>query len=206
MKIYDVSLKLHAGMPVYPRNAPFAMRKVAKATAATTNLSEISMGVHSGTHVDSQRHVKTGAAGKWQLEKLFGRCIVVDCDPVQFGRGIERAHLAGKKIKRGEIVLLKTGNSKRGFGKFYSDFVYLAQSGAQCLKEKGAKAVGIDSIAIQKFHSGNQLVHRALLLSGIPVIEGLDLKGVPAGEYEFFCLPLKMESDGLPARAILVKR
>ena len=71
--------------------------------------------------------------------------------------------------------------------------------------EKGAKAVGIDSIAVQKYHAGNQRVHGKLLLSGVPVIEGLNLKGVPAGEYGFFCLPLKLECDGLPARAILVR-
>jgi len=47
----------------------------------------------------------------------------------------------------------------------------------------------------------------ARILLAIPVIiEGLDLREVPAGDYELICLPLKIISDtgdGAPARAIL---
>ncbi|VVC02018.1 Kynurenine formamidase [uncultured archaeon] len=193
-------------MPVYPRNAPFSMRRVARASERATNLSEMTTGTHNGTHVDTQLHVKNGAKGEWNLQKLVGKCAVLDCTGVAFGKGVEAGDLEGKKFAKGGIVLLKTRNSGRGFEKFRQDYVYLSPSGADFLKKAGASAVGIDSVAVQKFHSGNQLVHRSLLLAGIPVIEGLDLKGVPAGRYEFFCLPLKMEGDGLPARAILVKR
>jgi arylformamidase len=39
------------------------------------------------------------------------------------------------------------------------------------------------------------------------VIEGLDLGAVEPGEYELYCLPLKLVgSDGAPARTILVRR
>ena len=46
--------------------------------------------------------------------------------------------------------------------------------------------------------------HRALLRSGVVVLEGLDLGGVPPGTYELVCLPLRiMGGDGAPARAVL---
>jgi len=38
------------------------------------------------------------------------------------------------------------------------------------------------------------------------IVEGLDLSAPPAGEYQFVCLPLRIEGcDGAPARAVLIK-
>ncbi len=37
------------------------------------------------------------------------------------------------------------------------------------------------------------------------VVEGLNLAGVPPGEYTLVCLPLKLKgADGAPARAVLL--
>jgi arylformamidase len=48
-------------------------------------------------------------------------------------------------------------------------------------------------------------VHRVLLGAGVVVVEGLDLRAVPPGDYELYCLPLKLVgSDGAPARAVLI--
>jgi kynurenine formamidase len=47
---------------------------------------------------------------------------------------------------------------------------------------------------------------KTLLASGVVIVEGLNLGGVGAGEYELICLPLRIEGgagDGAPARAIL---
>lgn len=37
------------------------------------------------------------------------------------------------------------------------------------------------------------------------LFEGLDLNGVPEGEYLFMGLPINLECDGAPARVILIK-
>jgi arylformamidase len=48
-------------------------------------------------------------------------------------------------------------------------------------------------------------VHRVLLEAATVIVEGLDLSDVHAGEYDLWCLPLKLVgSDGAPARAVLV--
>ena len=49
-------------------------------------------------------------------------------------------------------------------------------------------------------------VHRLLLKAGITIVEALDLEDVPAGNYGLICLPLKVEADGAPVRAVLVDR
>jgi arylformamidase len=44
------------------------------------------------------------------------------------------------------------------------------------------------------------------LSQNVIILEGLDLRGVPAGDYELICLPLKIADgtgDGAPARAVL---
>jgi len=45
-----------------------------------------------------------------------------------------------------------------------------------------------------------------LLEKEMVIIEGVDLRQVPAGEYEIICLPIKYvggKGDGAPARTIL---
>ena len=38
----------------------------------------------------------------------------------------------------------------------------------------------------------------------VVIVEGLDLRAVPPGDYELLCLPLKIkDSDGGPARVVL---
>jgi arylformamidase len=68
------------------------------------------------------------------------------------------------------------------------------------------KLVGIDYLSVEKFGSEDFATHVTLLEKEIVIVEGLDLREVPAGDYEIICLPLKLVSetgDGAPARTIL---
>ena len=54
---------------------------------------------------------------------------------------------------------------------------------------------------------GDEEVHRILLGAEVAVLEGLDLRGAPAGEYILCALPVKLGgSDGAPVRAVLFER
>jgi len=106
-----------------------------------------------------------------------------------------------------ERVLLKTRNS--GYltqdPQFHPDYTFLAPDGAEYLVSLGVKLVGIDYLSIEQFHSGHHRTHRALLERDVVIVEGLDFSAVSAGEYEFRCLPLRLEGcDGAPARAVLI--
>ena len=51
---------------------------------------------------------------------------------------------------------------------------------------------------------GGEGVHRILLGAEVAVLEGLDLRGAPAGAYILCALPVKLGgSDGAPVRAVL---
>jgi arylformamidase len=47
-------------------------------------------------------------------------------------------------------------------------------------------------------------LHKILLDAGVILLEGINLFGVEAREYELICMPLKLTgAEGAPARAVL---
>lgn len=79
------------------------------------------------------------------------------------------------------------------------------RSGADFLVERGVRLVGIDYLSIAPFRQG-QATHEVLLGAGAVILEGLDLSGVSQGEYQLYCLPLKIGGvEGAPVRAILIR-
>ena len=68
----------------------------------------------------------------------------------------------------------------------------------------GIRLVGIDYLSIEKYKSERHLTHFALLTKNIVVLEGLNLSGVPAGNYTLCALPLNLQdAEGGPTRVIL---
>jgi arylformamidase len=64
--------------------------------------------------------------------------------------------------------------------------------------------VGIDYLSIEHHENPGSPVHHLLLKAGVLVAEGVHLLEIPPGEYEIFCLPLKIKgADGAPARILL---
>lgn len=208
MKIYDITVPISENVPIYPGD-PKVEVKICKSLAVgdSANVSEISLGVHTATHVDAPNHFIDGArrVDELDLEKLTGRCRVVEIEKSVMA--IEPTHLGN--IVNVERVLFKTRNSafwsdtENGFRR---DFTYVTVEAARILAEKGIKLVGIDYLSIEKSGSPGHPVHITLLEKEIVILEGLDLREVPAGDYELICLPLKYiggAGDGSPARTTL---
>jgi arylformamidase len=67
--------------------------------------------------------------------------------------------------------------------------------------------VGIDFLSADEFGAPAPRTHRILLGKGIPIVEGLALETVSAGDYDLIVLPMKVAGhEGAPARAVLRKR
>src|SRR5205823_1076042 len=67
--------------------------------------------------------------------------------------------------------------------------------------------VGVDYISAEQFGAPAPRTHQILLGHGIPIVEGLDLRTVQAGDYDLIVLPLKVAGhEAAPARAIVRKR
>jgi arylformamidase len=205
MKLIDVSVPLDARLPTYPHNTPFTLEPIKRlARGDSSNVSTLHLSAHTGTHVDAPRHFFDDGPGTeaLPLELLIGRARVID---VSSRAGIAAEDLAAHDLSDDIRVLIKTQNSRLwGSPEFHEDYVGVLESGAKHLVEHGIKVVGVDYLSVEKFHNPGAPAHHTLLGAGTIVIEGLDLRGVDAGIYEMFCLPLRVVgSDGAPARVVL---
>lgn len=203
VKFYDVSLPIKEGMIVYPGNPEPMIRRYSSIPQNKVNESLITLGSHTGTHVDSKLHIQKDADGVEviPLESLYGKCKVLDLTHVK--SEIHRGNLEGYKIQEGDIILLKTKNSKRGYEEFRKDYVHVKLDAAEYLVEAGVKTLGCDYLSVKKF-GGDDEVHQ-VLINNLTLVEGLNLAEVPEGEYIFIGLPLRISCDGSPARVILVE-
>ena len=108
-----------------------------------------------------------------------------------------------------ERVIFKTKNSAfwaTPEDGFRSDFSYLVPATAKLLVDHGIVLVGIDYLSIEKSGSPGHPVHITLLEKEVVILEGVDLREVPPGDYDLICMPLKYDGatgDGSPARTFL---
>jgi len=206
-RIYDISVPIRSGGLVYPGNPEIDISlQQAVAKGAGANVSTIRFGSHTGTHADAARHFFDDGqtVDRIPLERLIGPALLLSfSDDV---RSVGAADLRAHDIKGQTRLLLRTRNSAFLSQKdFVKDYTYLAPDGAQYLVDQGVELVGIDYLSIEQFHSGHHLTHRTLLERSVVIVEGLDLSVPPPGQYQFICLPLRIEGcDGAPARAVLI--
>jgi arylformamidase len=197
MRIFDVSVPIRPGMITYPGD-PTVMLERANAIAdgALANVSRLSFGVHTGTHVDAPVHFIDGAASTEELPlgALLGRVRVIAAESLTANEL--------RMLELPERIVFKTSNSELwARSEFTDDFLSLDGDAAQVLVDRGVRVVGIDYLSI-----GDEHAHRTLLVAGVVAIEGLDLRGVEPGDYELVCAPLKLVgSDGAPARVFLIQ-
>src|SRR5262245_7795270 len=204
----DISVTLRSGMVHWPDNPPVKIERMLDMDkGAVCNVSTLSLGAHTGTHMDAPLHFIRDGVGLdvMPLDATIGRARVIE---IRAEESIMPAELKPYRIRRGERVLFKTRNSARVWktDEFDENFVYISKEAAENLAELGVRTVGVDYLSVGGFRRDGVETHRALLGAGIWIIEGLNLSGVKPGKYELLCLPLKvLGGDGAPARAILKK-
>ena len=202
----DISIPIVSGMISWPGNPPVEVKRIRDQNNGDhATVSRLSMGAHTGTHMDSPLHFIADEAGmeSLPLEATLGVCRVIE---VEDEDAISRESLELHSIRRGERILLKTRNSKSRWWEkpFDEHFVYISAEAAQYLASLGIMTIGVDYLSVGGFHHDGVATHRALLEAGIWIIEGLNLTKVEPGYYDLYCLPLKIDGgDGAPARAVL---
>ena len=203
MALHDVSIPIRPGMVIYHDNPGVEIElDSAISRGATANVSRITMGAHTGSHVDGPSHFYDGRAGadSLPLEAMVGPTTVVELAGIGEGP-VDASALEGAGVREGvERLLLKTPNSELWSREEFSrDFARLDGSGAEWILDRGIRLIGIDYLSI-----GDPDAHLALLGAGVVALEGLNLRAIAPGEYELLCLPLRLiGTDGAPARVVL---
>lgn len=204
----DVSVPVRDGMVHWPGDPPVEIGlRLSIAAGDAANLTKLSVSAHTGTHMDAPRHFIDDGAGidSMPLEATVGpaRLIEIEDPAVVTADELERHGLDGV-----ERLLLRTRNSARRWWEedFDGGFVHIEPEAAKLIADAGVLAVGVDYLSVGGMKSGAE-THRVLLGAGVWIIEGLDLTGVGAGDYELVCLPVRLVgADGAPARALLRAR
>jgi arylformamidase len=202
LKIYDISIPIQEEMTVYPGNPKPKISQYSSIPTNITNESLICLGSHTGSHVDSKRHIQNSPEGTatLPLNSLYGKAKVFDLTNIE--NEIHQKDLEKYKIEKDDIILLKTKNSQK-YDQFTSDFVHIKMDAAKHLVNLGVKTLGFDYLSVKKYGADDD-VH-SLLINNLTLFEGLNLVDISEGEYIFAGLPLRLDCDGAPARVILIE-
>jgi arylformamidase len=211
MRIYDITVPINEReTPVYPGDPGIEIKQWASLSAGdAANVTLLNMGGHTATHIDAPAHFIEGGAriDSLPLDAMIGRARVVEISKDVLA--IDAEELGRHDLAGVTRLIFKTRNSdfwaEQGRN-FREDFTYIEPDAARLLADNGVRLVGIDYLSVEKFRSEGFETHLTLLSRDVVIVEGLNLKGIPAGDYELICLPLKVASgtgDGAPARAVL---
>jgi arylformamidase len=201
--IRDISPPVSADTEVFPGDTPFSSRRVLSLEdGGSCNVTTIETTVHVGAHVDGPLHFSgDGAdAADVDLGSYLGPCRVIH---VPTAGAVSRADLAARDLLGVERLLVRT-RSEGGPARFERDTAWLGTDAAGWAGAAGLKLVGIDTFSVDPQDSKDLPSHHALLAAGVRILEGIDLEGVPEGDYELIALPLRLVGvDSSPVRAVL---
>jgi arylformamidase len=208
-RLVDVSVSISPDLPTWPGDPPVVVEPAKRIAAGdAANVSLLSMGSHTGTHVDPPSHFLEGGGTVEELEPdvLMGPAWVADL-PGRTGE-IGATELEAAGVPAGtERLLMKTSNSGSlvAGATVRDEFACLSAEAARWVVERGFRLVGVDYLSVERADAPKEHpVHRILLEAGVVIVEGLDLSEAPPGPCELLCLPLRLAGgDGAPARVFL---
>jgi kynurenine formamidase len=198
-----------ARIPSFPQPR---IRRIKSLPEAVSNLTELCMVAHHGTHVDAPIHYISDGPSMDQvpLERLYGQGVVwrIDVGP----NGVitpEHLEAARPRLQPGDIVILDTGTARHVNTPEYWNHPIVSGEAAEWLVSHGAKILAIDAptpdMSPPNRPPNHQFpVHHTLLSRGVLIAEHMTGLGALAGhrvEAMFMALNIKT-SDGGPARVV----
>ena len=210
-RLIDVSLEIGPDLLVWPGNPGVSVTPTSRISrGGSSNVSEIRLGSHSGTHIDPPFHFLDDGttAERLPLDAMMGETMVADLRGTAGPIGVDE--LDGLSVPEDVTrLLVRTDNSAlwgTDLRAFPDEYVCLSPEGARWVVDHGIVLIGIDFLSIEARGAEGHPTHRTLLEAGVVILEGLDLSRVEQGSYTLVCFPLKIAGgDGAPTRAILLR-
>ncbi|MCH5316470.1 MAG: cyclase family protein [Eubacterium sp.] len=191
MIFFDISPDILSAK-LYGEDTPPRLESVCDMSAGDVyNLSDITMCLHTGAHIDAPLHfVEDGEpVDRLPLEKFIGKCTVASANGPITAQWIEKNMPWNCKK-----LLIKCGGNG-----------YLMDNAVFELCRFDLDLVGIDALSIAP-EDNEASVHRELMYNDIAILEGIDLSKVDDGDYFLFAAPIKIgDAEAAPCRALLIK-
>lgn len=208
----DLSYAAECDMPCASIFEKPSFRLVRSMPEHPFNVTEMTMVVHAGTHIDSPRHyyLDGPAFEDIPLSRLYGPGVIwsLPCEPNEVIPA-ERLEAARPVLREGDILAIDTGWSDRFGTADYDRHPSLAPEAAEWLAARNIKLFACDFATPDLVYDLRPAgfdwpVHRALLSRGILICEHLRGHAPFAGkrvELLFNALNVR-GSDGAPVRAL----
>jgi arylformamidase len=203
MKVVDLTHPITAEIPVYfPWHPQTVLERTATYKENRCEVRRLTIGTHSGTHIDAPSHVFEGKA---TLDQYDPGLWYVDAQVLDFtlrgpGKEISGDEIAAKLKLKGVGVVIKTGwDTEFGKKDYYKTYPPLSTRAAEFLVEMNVTVVAADTPYTLD-------VHYILLNHGIPLVTNLNNTGqLKEGMIKLIAAPLLIKgSDGAPARVLAV--
>src|SRR3712207_1636230 len=139
LKIHDLTRTISQDMRVYPGDPKPEFYAHATIKDNNANITRITVGSHTGTHVDAPWHFlqEGNTIDREPLDKFIGEAAIIDASGKN---SITAEDFSGYDIRSNDIILIYTGTGDRR-----TDFAYLDISAAEWMAEHKIKCVGIRS-------------------------------------------------------------
>jgi kynurenine formamidase len=174
-------------------------------------MQELKMLTHIGTHIESPYHyIKDGIdASQIPLENLVREGVVLDFSHKKPFEKIDVEDFSKyeQKVRKGDIVLIRTDRSKYYGTSEYHQRPYLTPEAVKWLIKKKISCLGVDASGIEVKGIHDQPNHKLLFENGIPLIENLtNLDQIRKERVLIIVLPLKIKGmDASPLRVIAIE-
>ncbi len=191
--LIDITTALNQNTKVYPGDPEFKLKRLFTVEKDGFNLCGLSLGTHTGTHVDAPLHffASKESIADLSLKYLITNAVVADVSGLN---SIDEKFISCLNLNGINSILFKTGGKD----------IYLSKSGAQYIASKGMLITATECLDIEDDTANDYFVHKTLLSNNVLIVENIDLSHVKPGNYKFYCFPLKIENgDGSPVRAVL---
>lgn len=189
MKLFDISKEVFSAS-VFPGDpAPSCQPVLELSKGAACNLTQLTLGSHSATHMDAPSHFVPGGRtiDQVDLRRCVGPCRVMRAE------GLLTEEWAAQVMDSGVKRLLIQGE------------ITLSSEAAQVLARRGLLLIGVEGMTVGPVEDTGP-VHRALLEGEVAILESCVLEGVAPGEYFLAAQPIKYGGlDGAQVRPLLIQ-
>jgi len=212
--VIDLSVVVSPTMQVYPGDPQPRFVSATRIETHGYNVLSLSLGSHTGTHVDSPYHFLSDGERLEELDpRLFlGTGVIVDVHNHGPRAPITWPDLEpyADRLGPGVILALRTDWSDRHLGtELYFQHPFLEAEACSKILDLGVRTIAIDALNpdVTMFDSGAAAdfpIHRLIQTAGGVIAENLTNLGAVDFEAPLLCLlPIRLggDADGAPCRA-----
>lgn len=226
-EIIDLSQEIYEGMPVYKdlpqvtmavHNSHEEWDGIENPTTKTPAVHQLTLGEHTGTHVDALNHMAKEYVGQsidtMPLSMFYTEGICLDFSEKGYKELISSSEIAeackeaSLTIKKGDTVLLYTDHFRKAYTtRNWAHGPGITAEAATWLGNKGIAAFGVETMSPGIPGISNKQVHHICGELGFTHYENLINLHllIGRGRFKFIGLPLKIRGGtGSPVRAVAV--